>query len=68
MSLETVDSETADTSRLILQIVAQLEELSKRKNIKEAISFLEEQDLILDINLEASCSRINSLCGKYILI
>ena len=68
MGLETVDSETADTSQLILQIVAQLEELSKRKNIKEAISFLEEQGLILDINPEVSCSRINSLCGKYTLI
>lgn len=60
-----MDFKTADTSQLILQILAQLEELSKRKNFEDAVSFLKEQDLIRDINPEGSCSRIKALCGKY---
>ena len=63
-----MDSETADTSRLILQIVPQLEELSKRKGFEEAISFLKEQDLICDVNPKGSCLEIKALCGKYALI
>ncbi|MGB2762065.1 MAG: hypothetical protein WBC21_00815 [Minisyncoccales bacterium] len=63
-----MDWKTADTSQLILQVTAELKELSMRKNIKESISFLKEQDLILDVNPETSCSRVSLLCGKYALI
>ncbi|MCK4520582.1 hypothetical protein KAT95_01815 [Candidatus Parcubacteria bacterium] len=57
----------SETEQEILQVIAQLKELSQKKDFEKAIESLEEQRIILDINPQAFCSRINSLCGKYVL-
>jgi len=68
MKMEEMDLETSDTGQLILQVIAQLKELSQKKDFEKAIESLEEQGIILDINPQAFCSRINALCGKYVLV